>query len=164
MMSKAFIALGTNIEPRLDHLEQAIHHLDESSNIAVIQKSSIYETAPVGYTDQADFLNMVIEVQTTLMPFDLLTYCQKVEQNLGRKRTIRFGPRSIDLDILLFDNKVIDEATLIVPHPRMHERAFVLVPLNELNSRVELKGQTIEHWLKQLPDEDIEDVRLLRRI
>src|SRR5690625_2037020 len=102
-MTQAFIALGTNIEPRKDHLSNALETLAKSAHITILQKSAIYETAPVGYLDQADFLNMVIEVDTSLAALDLLDFCQSIEQDLGRKQTIRFGPRTIDLDILLYE-------------------------------------------------------------
>ncbi|GEL78236.1 2-amino-4-hydroxy-6-hydroxymethyldihydropteridine diphosphokinase [Tenuibacillus multivorans] len=159
-MNKAYIALGTNIEPRRLHLQQAIENLQQHQDIEVTQVSSIYETKPVGYTDQDDFLNMVIEVQTTLEPYDLLAFCLQVEQQLGRIRTIRFGPRSIDLDLLVFDNKTIDTKTLTIPHPRMHERAFVLVPLQEIAPNLELKGKPIKEWLVQLPKSELDDAIL----
>lgn len=94
--------------------------------------SSIYETAPVGYTDQADFLNVVISVATELDAHELLEACQGIEHELGRVRDIRWGPRTVDIDILLYNNDNIETESLIVPHPRMHERAFVLIPLLEI--------------------------------
>lgn len=94
--------------------------------------SSIYETAPVGYIDQADFLNVVISVTTELDAHELLATCQRIEHELGRVRDIRWGPRTVDLDILLYNNDNIETESLIVPHSRMHERAFVLIPLLEI--------------------------------
>lgn len=132
-MNKAYVALGTNIEPRHDYLKQAIQSLKDHEQVNIVKESRIYETAPVGYTDQAHFLNMVLEVETPLEAIDLLDVCQSIEQDLGRERTIRFGPRTIDLDILVYNSDVIDTERLTVPHPRMDDRAFVLVPLVELN-------------------------------
>lgn len=131
-MNTAYIALGSNIEPRQELLQMAISRLKQHEKIDVCKSSSIYETSPVGYVHQGDFLNMVLEVQTALDAENLLDVCQEIEQQLGRKRTIRNGPRTIDLDILLFNKENINTDRLIVPHPRMHERAFVLVPLNEI--------------------------------
>src|SRR5699024_4742896 len=98
----------------------------------IVKESSIYETPPVGYTNQGHFLNMFIAVKTSLSAIKLLDVCQCIEQQLGRKREIRFGPRTIDLDILIYNEENIKTDRLIVPHPRMHERAFVLIPLVEI--------------------------------
>lgn len=131
-MKRAFIALGTNIEPREKHLNDALQLLSKNESIAIRKKSSVYQTTPVGYTDQADFLNMVIRIDTSLEALDLLDVCQEIELNLGRKRTIRFGPRTIDLDILVYNQENRQTERLIIPHPRMHERGFVLIPLKEI--------------------------------
>lgn len=131
-MIEAFISIGSNIGEREMYLEEAVKALRERKDTVVEKVSSIYETAPVGYTDQADFLNIVIAIQTTLSAGDLLKVCQGIEQELGRKRTIRWGPRTVDLDILLYNEEKIETETLIVPHPRMAERAFVLIPLVEI--------------------------------
>ncbi|EEL52564.1 2-amino-4-hydroxy-6- hydroxymethyldihydropteridine pyrophosphokinase [Bacillus cereus Rock3-44] len=98
--------------------------------------SSVYETDPVGYTDQNRFLNLVIKISTNLLPQELLVVTQKVEVGLGRKREIRWGPRTVDLDILLYNQENIESENLIVPHPRMFERAFVIVPLLEINQDI----------------------------
>ncbi|MDY0410021.1 2-amino-4-hydroxy-6-hydroxymethyldihydropteridine diphosphokinase [Virgibacillus soli] len=160
-MKKAFIALGTNIEPRNDYLKQAIQLLDDQENITIIQKSSVYETAPVGYTEQADFLNLVLEVETSLPPHDLLDVCQAIENKLGRKRVIRFGPRTIDLDILEYNNENIQTDRLTVPHPRIHERAFVLVPLDEISPGLKLPTweKPVNELLRAIPKKDREDVK-----
>lgn len=98
--------------------------------------SSVYETAPVGYTDQADFLNLVVKIEMDISAHELLEVCQKIEQGLGRERTIRWGPRTADLDILLYNNDNIAVEKLTVPHPRMQERAFVLIPLLEIEPSI----------------------------
>lgn len=160
-MNNVYLALGTNIEPRDVHLSEALNLLEAHDSIAIQKRSSIYQTAPVGYTDQADFLNMTIEVQTLLEPIELLDYCQEIENKLGRKREIRFGPRTIDVDILLFDQETIASERLEVPHPRMHERAFVLVPLNEIAADAILPstGMSVKNHLKELSNEDVETVK-----
>lgn|SRR5699024_1313700 len=161
MMKIAYIALGTNIEPRESYLTGALEKVTAHEEIKIKNISSIYETDPVGFTDQADFLNMIIEVETTLSPFDLLAYCQEVENRLGREREIRFGPRTIDLDILLYGEETVETEELTVPHPRMHERAFVLVPLAELapNYVIPGVGEKVEELLEQLPEDDKKGVR-----
>lgn len=158
-MKRAYIALGTNIEPRLDHLKEAIEALYKCDQLEVQTESSIYETAPVGYVDQAHFLNMVLEVKTSLAPLELLDFCQSIEAKLGRERTIRFGPRTIDLDILVYNEEKINNERLTVPHPRMHERAFVLVPLAEIaEDLVMLEGKSVRQYIDALPDSAIEEV------
>ncbi|GAA0336342.1 2-amino-4-hydroxy-6-hydroxymethyldihydropteridine diphosphokinase [Oceanobacillus sp. FSL W7-1293] len=161
-MNQAFIALGTNIEPREEHLTQALDLLETNEYISIQKKSSIYETAPVGYQDQADFLNMVLALQTSLSSMELLEVCQQIEKELGRKRDIRFGPRTIDLDILTFNYENSTVERLIIPHPRMHERAFVLIPLAEIAPGfvVPVQKKTVEAYLEELPEKDKADVRL----
>ena len=131
-MKRGFISIGSNIGDRFQHLKDSIQALHSHDRISVMSVSSIYETAPVGYTDQANFLNVVISVATELDAHELLEACQGIEHELGRVRDIRWGPRTVDLDILLYNNDNIETESLIVPHPRMHERAFVLIPLLEI--------------------------------
>src|SRR5699024_9230331 len=114
-MTHAYIGLGSNIEPREDHLSAAIQLLGENKTITVDQQSAVYQTKPVGYTEQADFLNMVVQITTSLSALALLDACQSIEQELGRRRGIRFGPRTIDLDILWYDNQKIETERLTVP-------------------------------------------------
>lgn len=159
-MNKVYLALGTNIEPRDVHLSEALNLLEANEAIVIEKRSSIYETAPVGYLDQAEFLNMVIKVQTLLDPLALLDLCQEIENKLGRKREIRFGPRTIDLDILLYNQENIKEDRLMIPHPRMNERAFVLVPLAEVAADEVMPNvdRTVKDCLTELPAEAIETV------
>lgn len=135
-MKKAFISIGSNIGDRCQHLKDAIQALHSHEGVSVLAVSSIYETAPVGYTDQADFLNVVISVETTIDAHELLAVCQQIEQELGRVRDIRWGPRTVDLDILLYNHDNVETESLVIPHPRMHERAFVLIPLLEIEPTV----------------------------
>ncbi|WP_102348350.1 2-amino-4-hydroxy-6-hydroxymethyldihydropteridine diphosphokinase [Bacillus sp. Marseille-P3661] len=133
MKNEVYVALGTNQGDRLDYIKSAIKLLDKNPGVIVVAYSSIYETEPVGFTDQPNFLNMVLCLNTTLNPYELIEVTQEIENALGRKREQRWGPRTIDLDILLFNDENIESEQLIVPHPRMFERAFVIIPLLEIN-------------------------------
>ena len=113
--------------------------LESHPHISLLDFSSIYETEPVGYTEQPTFLNMVIKLETSFNAFELLAVTQKIENGLGRKREIHWGPRTIDLDILLYNNENIKSEHLIIPHPRMFERAFVMVPLFEIDNELLLQ-------------------------
>lgn len=161
-MKRAFIALGTNIEPREAHLKEALKLLDQHKAVSIKSKSSIYETTPVGYIDQENFLNMVIKINTTLAPVDLLDVCQEVEGQLGRVRKFRNGPRTIDLDILVYGDENIQTERLTIPHPRMNERAFVLVPLAEIAPNLLISTndpqRSVKELVKSLQDEEIKDV------
>jgi 2-amino-4-hydroxy-6-hydroxymethyldihydropteridine pyrophosphokinase len=128
-LNEAYVALGSNLGDREQTLRQAIEQLSSREGIRVDRVSDIYETDPVGYTDQPAFLNMAVAVRTTLTPDDLLTALLDIEQQLGRVRDIRWGPRTADLDLLLYEDVSMDTERLTLPHPRMMERAFVLVPL-----------------------------------
>lgn len=151
-MTTAYLSLGSNKGHREEYLQQAIKNLHNHSEIEVIVSSSVYETKPVGYTDQADFLNLVIQVETTLAPLKLLDYVQQIEIKLDRTREIRWGPRTIDIDIILFGDKEIESKRLTVPHPRFHERAFVLSPLADLTDEVIYDGKTAVELLTELPE------------
>ncbi|QDP38851.1 2-amino-4-hydroxy-6-hydroxymethyldihydropteridine diphosphokinase [Radiobacillus deserti] len=159
-MNIAYIALGSNINPRNRYLEQAVAQLDAVKGIEVVKKSSVYETEPVGYTDQNQFLNMVVKVKTSKRPSQLLEACQQIEKNLGRKREIRWGPRTVDLDILLYNEESIKMKQLEVPHPRMHERAFVLIPLAELEGHLNIPNQnkSVSEVLEATSSQDKEGV------
>ncbi|WP_179223930.1 2-amino-4-hydroxy-6-hydroxymethyldihydropteridine diphosphokinase [Paenibacillus tyrfis] len=129
---RAYIGLGSNIGDRERFMTEAVRLLQEHLLIRVTGQSSLYETDPVGNTDQAPFLNMAIEVTTTLSPEQLLEQLMDTEQQLGRVRDIRWGPRTIDLDMLMYGDVRRQLPELTLPHPRMHERAFVLIPLIEV--------------------------------
>ena len=131
-MVKAYLGLGSNIGEREIQLQEAIKILDSFKGVEVTQISDIYETEPVGYTEQPLFLNLCVEIETNLNPQDLLARCLDVEQQLHRVRVISWGPRTLDVDILLYDDLIIEEENLSIPHPRMTERAFVLTPLNDI--------------------------------
>lgn len=126
------MSLGSNIGDREGNLKKAVSLLKDSGKISDIKASHIYETEPVGYDDQDNFYNICISFDTTMEPLELLDLSQGIEAELLRVRTIKNGPRTIDLDILLFGEEKINTKRLIVPHERMFERAFVLIPLSEL--------------------------------
>jgi 2-amino-4-hydroxy-6-hydroxymethyldihydropteridine diphosphokinase len=159
----AYIGLGTNIGDRYQYLVQAIDLLAETPLIKLINISSVYETDPVGYEDQDLFLNMVIEVKTDLSAEQLLANCMRIEQNLGRKREIRWGPRTIDLDILLYNQENIETEKLVVPHPRMLERAFVIVPLLEICPDIKIPGFDKSYSLQRDQYPNTEGVRIWKR-
>ena len=127
-----YLGFGTNLGDRKMNLAQAVNNLNDRPDLAILRTSSIYETAPWGLTSQPDFLNMVAEFETSITPNELLERVKKLEQSMGREDGPRFGPRLIDIDILLLGDLVVDEPDLIIPHASLHERAFVLVPLAEL--------------------------------
>ncbi len=128
----AFLGLGSNLGEREEHLRQAVHRLDEAPELTLTAISSTYETEPVGKLDQPPFLNLVLRLETDLEPHALLALCQAVEASLGRVREEHWGPRVIDIDILLYGRLRVNEPDLVIPHPEMPHRAFVLVPLGEL--------------------------------
>ena len=129
-MSILYLALGTNLGDRFANLQAAIAAL--SPAIRVLNQSPVYETPPWGLTTQPAFLNMVLKGQTALAPVELLKHLKHLETELGRLPAVRWGPRRIDMDILLYDKQILDTPELTIPHPHLHERAFVLVPLADL--------------------------------
>lgn len=139
MAVSAYLALGSNLGDRLRALQRAVELLDSRPGIDVVRSSRVYETDPVG-PPQPAYLNAVVEIRTELEPHGLLKEAQAVEDELGRVRAERWGPRTIDVDVLTFDERTVDEPDLVVPHPRMHERGFVLVPLGELDPDPMLPG------------------------
>lgn len=157
-MSKSYLSLGSNIGDKKAHLDEAIKLIENNPNISDIFVSSFYETAPVGYIDQDVFMNIVVEINTSLDSYKLLEFCHEIEKSLKRKRIIRWGPRTIDVDILLFDDIISDDEKLIIPHPRMTERAFVIVPLYELNQELVINNTTIKDIFDSLNKEDIRKI------
>jgi len=129
-MAVIFIALGSNMGDRQANLSAAIEALEPE--VLPVACSPVYETPPWGYLDQQKFLNQVVKAETQLMPTALLDYIKEIEEQQGRQETLRNGPRSLDLDIIFYDQEVINSPPLTIPHPRMETRAFVLVPLADL--------------------------------
>lgn len=131
-MTIVYVGLGSNLGDRLLLLARAVHLL-ATPRVKIGAVSSVYETAPQGIIDQPSFLNLVVQVETDLPPRELLGHTQAIEAELGRVRDLRWGPRTVDLDILLYGDQVLDEDGFQIPHAQMVQRAFVLVPLLELN-------------------------------
>ena len=133
-MVTAYLGLGSNLGDRKASLREAIIQLEDPEALTIVATSSIYETAPWGYTDQPDFLNCVVEVETRFSPVKLLKRIERVEQEIGRTPTWRYGPRLIDVDILLYGDVCLrlSDPDLNIPHPRMEQRAFVMIPLAEI--------------------------------
>jgi dihydroneopterin aldolase/2-amino-4-hydroxy-6-hydroxymethyldihydropteridine diphosphokinase len=129
---KAYIGVGANLGDKEENIKEAIEKVNLSGLAQVIKVANMYETKPVGYLEQDDFLNTVLEIKTLLDPRDLIKLLLKIEKDLKRERVIKWGPRTIDLDILLYDDLVTDFEEVIIPHPRMHERMFVLKPLSDI--------------------------------
>ena len=157
-MTKAYLSIGSNLGDRLASLQGAVELLAARSGVTVLRSSRVYETDPVGGPPQPDFLNAVIEVETSLSPRDLLAACHAAEDSLARLRDQRWGPRTIDVDILTFGDEAVEEPDLTVPHPRMHERGFVLAPLLELDSHPRLPGGSDVSTLR-LPPSAVAGVR-----
>ena len=133
MAETAFLGLGSNLGDRVATLQAAVELLSAEPEIEVVSSSRVWESDPLGGPTQPDFLNAVLRIETSLTPRDLLLVCHQVEAELGRVRDVRWGPRTVDVDLLLYGVEVVDEPELTVPHPRMNERAFVLLPLLELD-------------------------------
>lgn len=152
-MSKIYLSLGTNLGDKENNLEHALHFLSEK--VIILKKSSLYETEPVGFKDQPWFLNMVIEGETDLSPDDLLEFTKSIESKMKRVKTIVNGPRIIDVDILLYDDQEIETDLLIIPHPRMQQRAFVMVPLYEIAPDLMISGRHIQEVMANLNGERI---------
>ncbi len=141
MPRNIFLSLGSNLGEREHNLEQAIAAI--AGFATVVNKSSIYESKAWGLTDQPDFLNMALEVSTDLSPQDFLSKLQSVEQSLGRQRRHKWGPREIDLDIVFWDNAILNLPDLIIPHPYWRERAFVVIPLAEIAPHFVPPGESV---------------------
>ena len=149
----AYIAFGANLGNRRETFDRAAHMLIEQHAVTITACSDLYETSAVGGpADQPKYLNAVIAVQTTLTPHSLLTALLDIEHHFGRRRTVRHGPRTLDLDLLLYDELIIDDEALQLPHPRLHERQFVLRPLADIAPTIRhpLQKRSIQQLLDEL--------------
>ena len=145
------LALGTNIEPREQYLKDALAKIEEN-NLKIILESSIYETPAWGGVADQNFLNMCIEVETSLGAYELLYTIQKIELELGRVRKEHWGNRTIDIDVITFDDLVFNDDRLIVPHKYIHDRNFVLAPLVEMYDSIEIAGKNIKESLEKITE------------
>ena len=150
MKNKVYLSLGSNIGNRQKYIESAIELVGKTEGIKILKKSGLYETSPVGYVEQDLFLNAVIKIETDFSEREILKIINKIENELDRKREIRWGPRTIDIDILIFSDKKINETDLIIPHKEMLNRLFVLVPLIEIYDGEYFKKEKIIERIGEL--------------
>jgi 2-amino-4-hydroxy-6-hydroxymethyldihydropteridine diphosphokinase len=156
-VSQAYIGIGSNLGASARQVAQAIEELDALADTRVASRSSLYRSAPVGYANQPDFVNAVVRLETGLPAGQLLSEMQEIEARHGRERPFPNAPRSLDLDLLLFDDVRLDTDRLVLPHPRMHERAFVLKPLLEIAGGISIPGQgAAEALLARCRDQAVE--------
>lgn len=148
-MVRVYLSLGSNLGNKLENLKKSINCLKKYAKIVKI--SPVYKTEPVGYKKQDWFLNCAVEAETKLSPLKLLSLLKSIEKKLERKKTIRYGPRTIDIDILFYDNKIMQSRKLIIPHPRMYRRLFVLEPLSKLNPN--LVHPALKKTIKELKNQ-----------
>lgn len=148
---RAYIGIGSNLGDRQEYLRQGLICLHRPNEIRIIRISPVYETEPVGGVEQPEFLNMAVEVITTLSPEGLLSVMLEVEKALHRVRDVRWGPRTLDMDLLLYEDQVLATERLTLPHPRMTERGFVMIPLREVagDKRIPACGKTVEELVEQ---------------
>ena len=154
-MKIAYLGLGSNLGERRVNLAAAVRLLAADPAIAVVRGSSVYESKPVGVLNQPDFLNMAVQIETTHAPPALLSACLGAEAVLGRERRERWGPRIIDVDVLWYDGLVRQDERLMLPHPRMHERSFVLTPLAEIAPDLPLQGASVQAWSVRVGNEGL---------
>lgn len=161
-MTRVYLSLGSNAGDRRQMLERALARLEASGQVIVLRQSSLYETEPVGKTDQPWFYNLVAEIQTRLTPHELLDLAQAVERDLGRTRDVRWGPRTVDIDIVLYGGEQVSTPRLAVPHPEMARRRFVLLPLVEIAPDLALPdGRRVDALLRDLQDQEVRRVAAL---
>lgn len=164
----AFLGLGSNLGDREETIRQAIRELANTPHITLLKQSRLYETDPVGDIRQNRFINAVIKISTALEPEDLLAFCLQTERKFHRVRHSqrRFGPRTLDVDILFYDDLVWDTPTLTLPHPRLHERCFMLVPMMEIEKTYQhpVLDQSLQEMLEALRNQPLNPNALLQNI
>jgi 2-amino-4-hydroxy-6-hydroxymethyldihydropteridine diphosphokinase len=152
----AYLGLGGNIGDPVAAMAEALRRLDGAPDCSIVAVSRLYRTPPWGKTDQAWFVNSAAAIKTTLAPHDLLDLCLGIERSLKRVRAERWGPRTLDIDILDYDGRVMDDERLTLPHPRMFGRAFVLMPLADIAADLTISGRSVADWLGQADQAGIE--------
>jgi len=159
-MNNIFIALGSNLKNPIKQINNGILSIGKINGIKILKKSNLYETAPVGFLDQPKFVNAVIKISSNLKAHELLDKLLIIENIAGRVRDKKNGPRTLDLDILLFNDFILTEKNLTIPHPRMHERLFVLMPLKDIDENIVIpKYGAIKDIIKKLPPADINRIK-----
>ena len=155
-MTRVYIGLGSNLDNPLKQLKSAVHHLKQLPHTTLTGLSSLYQSTPVGPQDQPDYLNAVVALDTSLEPLHLLDELQAIENQHGRVRSTHWGARTLDLDILLFGNQIISHSRLIIPHPYLTQRHFVLTPLADIAPDLQLpNGQWLVDLVKLCPPEGL---------
>jgi 2-amino-4-hydroxy-6-hydroxymethyldihydropteridine diphosphokinase len=147
---KAVVALGSNLGDRFDYLQKAVNEINSLTDIEISEISSVYETLPVGGPEQGNYLNAVVTLNTKFEAKELLLKLLLIELNLGRQREIAWGPRTIDLDLIWFEDQTINLENLVLPHPRAHERCFVIKPWLEIEPNAKIGNTEIQEFLKDL--------------
>ena len=147
---KAVVALGSNLGDRFDYLQKAVNEINSLTDIEILEISSVYETLPVGGPEQGNYLNAVVTLNTKSEAEELLLKLLLIELNLGRQREIAWGPRTIDLDLIWFEDQTINLENLVLPHPRAHERCFVIKPWLEIEPKARIGNTEIREFLKNL--------------
>lgn len=154
-MNKVYLGLGGNVGDVKLALETALNTLKDHPNITIVKASNFYKTPPWGDENQAWFINACVLIETSLKPIDLLEFVKSVEIDLKRKKTRKWGPRTLDIDLLIYENVDMESPKLTLPHPRMSERAFVLVPLNDIAPDLMIKGEKISTLLEAVSTQEI---------
>ena len=151
IMNKSLLSLGSNLDSRIHNIKNCIEYLNQNKNMNVIKVSSFYETSPMYNLNQESFINCVVKIETSLKPLQLIKQTQSIEKKIGKKVVLdRNQPRKIDIDILTYNDEIVDEENLKIPHPRIGERKFVLIPLFELVGNISIPGcsEKIEDLIK----------------
>ncbi|MEM9329741.1 MAG: 2-amino-4-hydroxy-6-hydroxymethyldihydropteridine diphosphokinase [Pseudomonadota bacterium] len=159
-MAISFLALGGNIGDVVTNMAGALQCLNRSRHSDVVSVSKVYRTPPWGIKEQDWFHNACAKLSTALEPLELLHECLKIEKSFHRERGLRWGPRTLDLDILLYEDQTIDLDNLTIPHPRMHERLFVMQPLADIAPEIEILGRTSVQWCQQMETDGLEKIAL----
>jgi len=150
-----FLGLGSNISDRKKNIETALDFINQNNRIKIVKSSSIYESPPWGYKNQENFYNQIIQIETNLEPYELLVFVKSIEKTMGRQTDIKWGPRNIDIDILIFSDIIIKGDFLNIPHRYLLNRCFWLVGLHELDGKLNILGKSVQVLLEREQDRDL---------